>query len=56
VVSAVFSPDGRHILTAEWDGSARWWDAASGLLVSGAFDRSIIASLREARQQQAIAG
>lgn len=30
VRAAVFSPDGHHILTAENDGRARIWDAASG--------------------------
>ena len=30
VVSAVFSPDGRRILTASWDGTARIWDLATG--------------------------
>jgi WD40 repeat protein len=25
VSDAVFSPDGRHALTASWDGTARWW-------------------------------
>jgi len=27
---AVFSPDGRRIVTASWDKSARIWDAATG--------------------------
>ena len=30
VASANFSPDGRHIVTAGWDNSARIWDAATG--------------------------
>jgi len=30
ITSAVFSPDGRRILTGSFDGTARVWDAASG--------------------------
>jgi WD40 repeat protein len=30
VATAQFSPDGRRILTASYDGAARIWDAASG--------------------------
>jgi DNA-binding beta-propeller fold protein YncE len=30
VVSAVFSPDGKQVLTASWDNTARLWDAATG--------------------------
>jgi WD40 repeat protein/serine/threonine protein kinase len=30
VVTANFSPDGKHILTASWDGTACLWDAATG--------------------------
>jgi len=30
VSHAEFSPDGRHVVTASWDGRTRVWDAASG--------------------------
>jgi WD40 repeat protein len=30
VVSAAFSPDGKRIATASWDGTARVWDAGTG--------------------------
>jgi WD40 repeat protein len=30
IVSAEFSPDGKHVLTASLDGTARIWDAATG--------------------------
>jgi WD40 repeat protein len=30
VVTAAFSPDGKKILTASWDGTARLWDASTG--------------------------
>ena len=30
VDSAVFSPDGKRLVTASWDGTARVWDAATG--------------------------
>jgi WD40 repeat protein len=30
VTHAAFSPDGRHVLTASWDNTARVWDAATG--------------------------
>ncbi|WP_018432160.1 nSTAND1 domain-containing NTPase [Paraburkholderia atlantica] len=49
VDSAVFSPDGKRMVTASWDGTARVWDAATGkqivqlsghqgLVYSAAFD------------------
>jgi WD40 repeat protein len=30
VIAGAFSPDGKRILTASWDGTARLWDAATG--------------------------
>ena len=30
VASANFSPDGKHLVTASWDNSAKIWDAATG--------------------------
>jgi WD40 repeat protein len=30
VRNASFSPDGRHLVTASWDGTARLWDVATG--------------------------
>ena len=30
MTSAAFSPDGRSVVTASWDGTARIWDVASG--------------------------
>lgn len=33
IVSAVFSPDGKRILTASWDHTAKIWDASSGMLL-----------------------
>ncbi len=34
VVSAVFSPDSKRIVTASWDQTARVWDAATGKLLA----------------------
>ena len=34
VIDAAFSPDGRHVLTASWDNTARVWDAADGQPIS----------------------
>ncbi len=34
VVSAMFSPDGRRVVTASWDGTARVWNARTGTTVS----------------------
>ena len=33
VTSAAFSPDGKTLVTASWDNTARLWDAASGKLL-----------------------
>jgi hypothetical protein len=33
VFSASFSPDGKRVLTASWDNTARVWDAATGALI-----------------------
>jgi len=33
VVSAVYSPDGKYILTASWDNTAKVWQAADGKLL-----------------------
>jgi WD40 repeat protein len=33
VSSAAFSPDGKRIVTASWDKTARVWDAESGKLI-----------------------
>jgi len=30
ITIAIFSPDGRSVLTGDWDGTARFWDTASG--------------------------
>ena len=34
VVSATFSPDGKRVVTASWDGTARIWDAATGAQIA----------------------
>jgi WD40 repeat protein len=34
VTSAAFSPDGRRVVTASWDYTARLWDAADGALLA----------------------
>ncbi len=42
VISAVFSPDGKQIVTASYDNTARVWDAASGrglVVLRGHMDR-----------------
>ena len=33
VDSAEFSPDGKRIITASWDDTARLWDATTGKLL-----------------------
>ena len=33
VIGAVFTPDGDHLLTASWDGTARLWEVATGRLL-----------------------
>jgi WD40 repeat protein/serine/threonine protein kinase/tetratricopeptide (TPR) repeat protein len=35
VVYAAFSPDGRHVVTASYDGTARVWDASTGVARTG---------------------
>ncbi len=34
VAGVAFSPDGKYVATASWDGAARVWEAATGLSVS----------------------
>lgn len=38
VVGAAFSPDGRRVATASWDGTARVWGAADGTPIGPPFD------------------
>ena len=38
VVSAVFSPDGRKLVTTSWDNTARFWDLAGDKAGAGVFD------------------
>src|SRR5262249_40902374 len=47
VTSARFSPDGKKVVTASWDQTARIWDAATGkeLQVLRGHERSILAAL-----------
>ena len=37
VQSAAFSPDGRRVVTASWDKTARVWDAETGQMIMGLF-------------------
>jgi WD40 repeat protein len=50
VTAAVFSPDGRHILTGSEDGTARLWDAATGSALG------VMRSARSAIRSVAFAG
>jgi WD40 repeat protein len=38
LTSAVFSPDGRQVLTASWDGTARLWETETGREVCRRFE------------------
>lgn len=40
VSSVRFSPDGRHVLSASWDGTARLWDASNGQLAANPLKHS----------------